>query len=98
MIAKAIKFTASGILFNGPCVLSGFLLGVDGVTDPTITFYNGTSALANAEVMPTTEFDASTLDPKGFMPGGMEIDCPNGLYVDVATIGSGEGVAYVRSK
>ena len=97
MVGKAIKFSVSGVIFSGPCVFMGFLLGVDGVNDPTVTFYNGTSAVPDAEVFPTTPFDASTLDPKGFMPGNLEIDCPDGLFAQVsATMGGGEAVAYVR--
>jgi len=97
MVGIPVKFSVSGIIYGSPCVFIGFLLGVDGVNDPTITFYNGTTVIGDGEVFPTTPFDASTLDPKGFMPGGMEIDCPNGLYVQVsATMGTGEAIAYVR--
>ncbi len=96
MVGHPIRFASSGILVSGPCVFLGFLWGTDNVTDATISFYNANSAKSGREVFPSTTFDGSTMDPKGFMPG-YEIYCPHGLYVDVATPGGGEGVAFYRS-
>ena len=96
MIGRAVRFAASGILSNGPCVFFGFLWGVDNVTDTTISFYNGITPESGTEIFPSTTFDASTMDPKGFMSGNFEIECPEGLYVQVASPGGGEGVAYFR--
>lgn len=97
MLARAVRFTASGVLWAGPCTLCGFLIGTDGVNDPTLTFYNSQAATANTDIVPTTTFEASVFGFNGFMPGHMEIDCPSGLYVQVANLGTGEGVAYVRA-
>jgi hypothetical protein len=96
VIVKAKKFTASGVISSSACALCGFLLGTDGVNDPVITFFDGISAVDGKEVVPTTTYESSTNGLNGFMPGSVMIDCPNGLYVEVATIGTGEGVAYVR--
>lgn len=97
MIANAVRFSASGVLFAGSCTLCGFLLGTDGVNDPTLTFYNAQAATPGTDVVPTTTFEASTYGLSGFMPGEVQINCPNGLYVEVANMGTGEGVAYVRA-
>ena len=95
-IVRAVRFTVSGILWAGPCVLCGFLVGTDGVNDPTLTFYNGLAAVPNGDVVPTTTFESSTFGFNGFMPQ-IQIDCPAGLYVEVANLNTGEGIAYVRA-
>jgi hypothetical protein len=97
MIVKAVRFNGSGVINAGACLLCGFLLGTDGVNDPTLTFYNAQAATAETDVVPTTTFEASTYGLSGFMPGEVAIDCPNGLYVEVANMGTGEGVVYVRA-
>lgn len=96
-VVRAIRFTATGVLYAGPCTLCGFLVSTDGVNDPTITLYNAQAATANTEVVPTTTFEAPTYGLNGFMPGEMQIDCPDGLYVEVANLGTGEAIAYVRA-
>lgn len=94
-LATAIYFNGSGSLYATACTLVGFLLGADGVNDPTITFYDGQAAVSGNEVIPTCTYDASALGLNGVMPGAMEIDCPNGIYVSVSGLGTGECVAYV---
>ena len=94
-LATAVYFNASGILYSSACTLVGFLLGLDGTNDPTITFYNAQSAVSETDIIPTCTYDASALGLNGVMPGAMEIDCPNGIYVEVADLGTGEGIAYI---
>ena len=82
----AVK-TASGLVYSGPCILHGFLLGTDGVNDPVITVYNNTAA-SGEEAIPTATYDASALGLNGAT--GMKMYCDLGLYVEIACAGSVE--------
>jgi hypothetical protein len=86
---KPVKKTASAIVYTGPCIFHGFLLGTDGVNDPTITVYNNISA-AGEEVVPTTVFDASALGLNGV--SGMYALCTIGIYIEIASAGTCEAV------
>jgi hypothetical protein len=97
MLVRAVKFSSSQIIESAPCDLCGFLLATDGVNDPTITFFNGTGPEVNFEVVPTCTYEASTFGLNGFMPG-YQINCPNGLYVEVTNLVLGEGIVYVRTR
>ena len=96
------NFTASGLLWTGDGSLVGFLIGMDGVTDPQITFYDGLTS-AGTQIVPTTDLDASAMGFNGAMPGIMHIPFRTGLYVLVedydgtAWSGTLEGIAYIAS-
>ena len=60
-LATAVYFNGSAVIYATACTLVGFLLGADGTNDPTITFYNGISAVSGNEVIPTCTYDASAL-------------------------------------
>jgi hypothetical protein len=62
---------------------------LDGVNDPTLTFYNNIVA-SGEEIIPTSTFDASLLGLNGVM--GMHMYCENGIYLEVACAGSVEVV------
>lgn len=86
--ATTTKHTASGIAFNGPCTLTGLLIGTDKINDPLITIYDGTDN-TGVERIPSTTIDSSLL---GF--NGLQISVPirfeNGIYVEITTGGTVE--------
>jgi len=81
---QTAKVTSSSAVYSGACKLYGFLLGMDGVNNATVTVYNNASAASGDEVVPTNEYDASALGLQGFMAGVLPIECRNGIYVDVS--------------
>lgn len=83
------KKTANALIHTGPCVFHGFLLGTDGVNDPSITFYDNVLA-AGEEIVPTCTYDASALGLNGAT--GMNIYCENGIYLEIACAGTVEVV------
>ena len=81
--------TASGLVYTGPCLFGGYVLGTDGVNDPTITIYNNTAG-SGQKVIPTATYDASALGINGAT--GLRQNCNNGLYVAITCAGSVEVV------
>lgn len=81
------KRTESGIVYTGPCIFTGILLGMDGLWDPTITVYDSLSASGN-EIMPTCTFDSSAMGMNGAT--GMFQYCSNGIYVEITCTGTVE--------
>lgn len=77
--------TASALVHDGPCIFHGFLIGTDGVNDPTITFYNNTAATGQ-KIIPTNQYDAALLGINGVT--GINQYCDKGLYLDIS-IGAG---------
>jgi len=73
--------TASGIVFSGPVYFGGFLLGTDGVNDPTITIYDGTDN-TGLKIVPTNTYDASALGLNGAQEGSL-VKCNSGIYVEI---------------
>ena len=84
----AAKITESGVVYAGPCIFHGFLLGTDGVNDPTITIYDNASAASGQEVVPTQTFDASALGLNGVT--GIYQLCDNGIYIEITCAGAVE--------
>jgi len=84
-------FTASGIVTSQDAFLNGFLIGTDGINDPTITIYKGTAAVQGNEIMPTTTFDASKQGLHGFVLG-YEKQSFGGMYIEITCAGSCEVV------
>jgi hypothetical protein len=82
------KITASGIVVNRKCILDGFLVGMDGSNDPTITLYDDNSAATGNEVVPTNTYDSSALGVNGVMFSNDGVRCEKGLYCEI-TIGGG---------
>ena len=81
--------TESGIAVQSNCVIYGFLLGMDGVNDPTITIYSNTTN-SGLEVVPTNTFDASALGVNGVILPSSGIRCSKGIYVEITCSGSCE--------
>lgn len=93
----AAPLTSSGIWHTGKCVLYGFMLGMDGSNDATVTIYDGTSA-SGEEKIPSNTYDASALGMNGvIMPEGASIPCTKGVYVAITCAGTCEVVPLVRS-
>ena len=79
---KHLTFTATGgvIVANRPCVLYGYLVGLDNTNDATITIYDDESAASGNEVIPTNTYDASLLGVNGATLPGNGVKCNKGLY------------------
>ena len=90
--AKAIE---TGLICTGPGVFGGFLLGMDGANDPTITIYDNTEA-SGEEMVPTSTYDASTLGLNGALIGKHLPGFKNGLYVEVTITGAKEIVVFYK--
>lgn len=86
LCAEPVTIAASGIIYNGPCIFRGFLLGTDGVNDPTITIYNNIAA-SGEEVIPTCTYDATALGLNGAT--GIMQYCEKGLYAAISVAGGG---------
>ncbi len=92
--ALSKTFTTVGlhqVEFN-KCYLLGIVIGTDGINDPTVGVYNGTSTLDPA-VLPETEFDASLKGLNGVMFSA-KVDCPNGILVNIQGLGAREVTVY----
>lgn len=87
---KSIKLTSSGIAYTGECLLTGMLLGMDKVNDPSITVYDGLDNSGN-EIVPTNDYDASTLNLNGYMASKPDL-CKTGIYVEITCAGTVEVV------
>ena len=89
------KLTSSGIVANRPCVLNGFLIGVDGTNDPTITLYDDNDNADGNEVVPTNTYDSSLLGLNGamFIEG---VRCNRGLYCEITCSGTVEITVYYQ--
>ena len=85
----ASKKTSSGIVRTGKCIFHGFLIGTDGVNDPTITVFDNTAA-SGQEIIPSATYDASQLGLNGVT--GINMYCANGIYVEITCAGACEVV------
>lgn len=87
--SKHYLITANGtyLIHTGFTVLSGYWVGTDAATDVVVTIYNDITAAAANMIIPPTPHDAAKQVPMGFVD--FPIECPNGLTVKVATIGTG---------
>lgn len=85
-----VKKTSSGIVYAGPCVFHGFLIGTDGVNDVTVTFYDNASAASGEEIVPTNTYDATAKALNGAT--SMKVRCKNGIYLELACAGTAEVV------
>jgi hypothetical protein len=88
--APAAKKTPSGVVYAGPCIFHGFLVGTDGINDPVITIYDHASKAEGQEVVPTSTYDSSQMGINGAT--GMNMFCVNGLYVEITCAGTCEVV------
>lgn len=84
----SISGNGGSLICAGPCFFYGFLLGLDGTNDPSITFYDNTSA-SGEEIVPTNTYDASILGLNGAMFPAPKY-CQNGVYVYVTQAGTTE--------
>lgn len=92
--ADSKKLTASGTVFTGKGCVVGFLIGKDGVNDPSVTIYDGTDN-TGTEIVPTATYDASALGIDGAMPC-VRIRCQTGCYVAISCQGTVEVVIYFK--
>lgn len=91
--ATPTKITSSTAVYTGACEFRGFLLGTDGVNDPVITIYNGTSN-AGGEIVPTSTYDASQLGLNGVTGLQPGVHCDTGIYIEITCEGTVEVVPY----
>ena len=97
MSNKAYKLTASGKVYDGPCVLYGVYVGPDGSNDPTLSVFNNTVASGD-EVLPTATFQAAQGLQGVTLPEG-GVDCPKGVYGEITlSAGSVEIIFYIKPK
>ncbi len=80
----------SGIVYTGPCSLTSFLLGMDGVNDPVITIYDGVDN-TGPEIVPTVTYDASVLGINGAIFHWIK-KCDTGIYLEITCAGTVEVV------
>lgn len=80
------KITATGVVVNAPCRLTGVLLSHDGSNDPTITIYDDTTNTAGNEIYSGTWTD--TTGPIGWMKEKGDY-MSRGIYVTIANLGTG---------
>ena len=83
-----LTVSSSQIITSNSATLAGMQLGTDGVNDPTVTIYDGTTNAGN-EIVPTTTYDASALGLSGFV-GAYDKKAYNGIYVEISGAGSVE--------
>jgi len=74
--------TSGQVISAIPCFFVGFLLGLDGTNDPTITIYDNASAGSGKEIVPGNTYDASALGLNGVVLPFPKF-CQNGVYADV---------------
>jgi len=82
----------SGLAYSGRCIFHGYMLGTDGVNDPTITVRDSIESSGGNEVVPAATYDASLQGMNGAT--GLRVLCENGLYVDVSCAGLVKVVLY----
>jgi hypothetical protein len=89
--ANNISITSNGgsVICGEPCFFYGFMLGLDGTNDPTITFYDNASEASGEEIIPTNTYDASILGLNGAMLPVPKY-CKNGIYVGITQAGTTE--------
>lgn len=89
-IAPIPHISASAAVYTQRCYFRGFLLGMDGVNDPTITVYDNASTASGDEIIPTNTYDASALGLNGVMFPGLGRICKNGIYIEITCAGTVE--------
>ena len=95
-IAESTKLTESGTFFTGTGYFVGFLVGTDGVNDPTITIYDGIDNTGE-EFVPTNQYDASLLGINGAMFPFLKV-CSVGAYCEISCAGAVEVTGFWRSR
>lgn len=91
-ITQTKKLDSSGIVTRGPCVLTAFFVGMDGVNNITgFAIYNGIDNTGK-EIVPSVPFRANAMGYNGAT--GIKIDCPDGIYVEWTTAGTAEIVIH----
>lgn len=92
IIYTPVKKTASGIVIADLCVFGGFLLGTDGVNNPTITVFDNDSEASGEELVPTVEYDATALGLNGV--SGIKLLAQNGIYIEISCSGNCEATVF----
>jgi len=87
-----ITIRSSGLVYGGRCIFHGYMVGTDGVNDPTVTIRDSVLSSGGNEVVPAATYDASLQGMNGAT--GLRVLCENGLYVDVSCAGSVKVVLY----
>ena len=90
-MAYFAKLTATGQAVTGRYRFHGFVLGTDGVNDPTITIEDSDGTGNGGEIIPTATYDATALGISGLMgmpPEGLF--CNYGILVTIVCAGTVE--------
>ena len=84
------KETATGISYTGKCGVKHMFVAGDRTNDVEITLWSGTDATGgtDAEIVPTTTYDASALGLNGFSLSD-PIICDAGVYIVITDPGGG---------
>lgn len=84
IIAKDTEyFTSSGVVTDGPAIMSGILIGTDSTNDPTI---GAASNDGSRLILPTATYDASALALNGYTGGWRH--CNDGISLTVTCGGT----------
>lgn len=87
--------TGDKVALAYPGHLWGYLIGMPGNADATVTIYDNASVASGTKIKPTTTYDASALGDNGAMlPQGILAE--NGLTVSVTCTGSWTVTLYVH--
>jgi len=85
----AKNLSKSGVILAAPGFFQGFLLGLDGTNNATVTIYDHASAASGEELVPTNTYSASKLGLNGAaLPYPKQ--CKNGCYAEITCGGAVE--------
>ena len=95
MVRKALTSnkTSSGQVFTGRSSILGMLIGTDGINDPTVILYDGTSD-SGTKKTPSADQPATQEGFFGFMPGDLSIPCTDGIYCKITCTGTVDVIVY----
>jgi hypothetical protein len=87
------QLATSGQAFSGFGNIVGMLIGTDGVSDPTVVLFDGTSN-AGVQKTPNADQPAAQEGYFGFMPGDLVIPCKDGCYCEITCAGTVDVIVY----
>lgn len=95
---NSARVVASALIHTGPGILTSLLIGMDDTNDPVVSIHDALDGdTATNEIVPEAKYDASALGM-----GGVALTFPKkfttGLYVKIASLGTGRVVVGWRSE
>jgi hypothetical protein len=94
----ATRIIVSTQIHTGKGYLYSLLIGVDTINNPVVAVYDDVGgATAANQIVPSTTYDATALGLNGVVLKFAK-EFVTGLYISIATIGSGSVVADWRSQ